>query len=343
MSENHAVFEVFRRRWYALAAALVLVLIVLPINRDAVQLPAKLQDGLTIFTGVIVEALPFIALGVVISALIRRFITPEILTKYIPKNSLISFPMVGLLGLALPVCECGNLPVARQLIRQGMRPSQAITFLLSAPIINPTVIISTLAAFYWIPGMLWARLGLGFAIAVSIGWIFAWLGDHHLTQRLSVAPIAEVATGDSSIKSIPMEENHVHGHANLAGMVDELLEMVSTISIGGIIAGIVQVTVPRSTLLGLADSPVTAILVMMGLALIVSLCSNVDAFFALSFAGTFSSASLLAFLVFGPMIDFRALALFSRSFTPKVLVLLTLFVAQGVFIGAIWIHYTGIL
>jgi uncharacterized membrane protein YraQ (UPF0718 family) len=113
--------------------------------------------------------------------------------------------------------------------------------------------------------------------------------------------------------------------------------------LGALVAAVIQVVIPRTFLVGLGSTPVAAILMMMVLALVVSLCSNVDAFFALSFANTFSSSSLLAFLVFGPMVDFRSLALLTRSFKPKTIVTMSVLVAELVFVIALFLHHTGIL
>jgi uncharacterized membrane protein YraQ (UPF0718 family) len=289
------------------------------------NLPSKVQDALTIFIGIIVEALPFVLLGVLVAALIRRYISAERLSKFVPKHPLLAFPVVALLGLLFPVCECGNLPVARQLIRQGMRPSQAITFLLSAPILNPAVIISTYAAFRFSPSILVARLALGFIVAVTVGLYFYWRGDADVVNKVVEGEACE------------------HNHRGLGGIVDELFEMLSALSLGAGIAALVQVLIPRSILLTLGHSPVAAIAIMMLLALIVSLCSNVDAFFALSFASTFSASSLVAFMVFGPMIDFRSLALLTRSFRPKAIITMAVLVAELVFFLTLLLHHSGLL
>jgi uncharacterized membrane protein YraQ (UPF0718 family) len=286
--------------------------------------PSLIQDGVTIFMGVVLEALPFVLLGVLVSAGIRRFATPERVSRWIPKHPLLAYPVAALMGIALPVCECGNLPVARQLIKQGMAPSQAITFLLSAPILNPAVFISTYAAFRFSPDLVAARFILGFLVAVLVGWFFAWRGEAKVV-------VPEVAS----------EIGCAHGHGGVKQIVEEFFEMFAALSLGALIAAVVQVTIPRAVLTDLASNPALAIAVMMGLALIVSLCSNVDAFFALSFAGTFSASALLAFLVFGPMIDFRSLSLMRRSFTTKTIITVSILVAELVFLGSLLAHYGG--
>ncbi|CAN5128672.1 permease [soil metagenome] len=292
------------------------------------RLPDHLQDGLTIFFGILIEALPFVVLGVTVSILIQRFVTADRLQRFLPKSPLLAFPVVSLLGMVFPVCECGNQPVARQLMRQGMRPSHAITFLLGAPILNPIVMISTFVAFRYSPALVAARFILGFLVAVLVGIYFYYRGDSDITT-------AEIED--------PEHCHPDHNHGGVNHFVTELTEMLGALAVGAIIAAVVQIYIPRSMLLGLGSSPMAAIAVMMGLALIVSLCSTVDAFFALSFSSTFSSSSLLAFLVFGPMIDFRALSLLSRSFKPRAIVTMTVLVAELVFVSTLLLHHWGIV
>ena len=78
---------------------------------------------------------------------------------------------------------------------------------------------------------------------------------------------------------------------------------------------------------------------MMLLAAIVSICSTVDAFFALSFASTFTTSSLLAFLVFGPMIDIKAVGLMLSIFQPRMIVYLFALAGQLTFILAMFHSY----
>ena len=72
------------------------------------------------------------------------------------------------------------------------------------------------------------------------------------------------------------------------------------------------------------------------LAFVISICSNVDAFFALAFRDTFTAGSLVSFLVFGPMIDIKLLSLMRTTYQPKVLMqvsLLVLLMAAAIGLG----------
>jgi uncharacterized membrane protein YraQ (UPF0718 family) len=132
-------------------------------------------------------------------------------------------------------------------------------------------------------------------------------------------------------------------HHDLSGFGEELLELLSALAFGALIATILQLAIPRSALLALGHTSVTAIVVMMALAIIVSLCSTVDAFFALAFSSIFPPAALLAFLVVGPMIDFRSLALMTRAFTPRTITLMVILVSQSVFLTALALHHFALL
>ncbi|MGB3516877.1 MAG: permease, partial [Elainellaceae cyanobacterium] len=80
------------------------------------------------------------------------------------------------------------------------------------------------------------------------------------------------------------------------------------------------------------QGPITSILAMMALAWVVSICSTVDSFFALAFASTFTSGSLLAFLVFGPMIDLKNIGLLLTVFRGRTILYLFMLAGQLTFL-----------
>ena len=86
--------------------------------------------------------------------------------------------------------------------------------------------------------------------------------------------------------------------------VEEFFSMGKYLVLGALIAAMVQTFVQTSTLLAIGQGPFSSSAVM-GLAYILSLCSEADAFIASSFQSTFSTASLVAFLVYGPMVDIK--------------------------------------
>lgn len=282
-------------------------------------LPNALQDFVTLTISVIVESMPFVLLGIVLSIIVQEWLPQAFFSSWLPKRGLPRRAVISFLGMFLPVCECGNVPLARGLVLKGFTVSESMTFLLAAPILNPITIITTHQAFGWDDGILAARLIGGFVIANLIGWLFS---KHPNQQSLLTSSFAAECRVD---------DGHAHGRGRTAKSVDlfrrEMSTMMPALFIGAAIAGAIQTIVPRSVLVTLGSNPVWSVLAMMVLAFVISICSNVDAFFVLPFASTFMPGGIAAFLVFGPIIDVKMLALLRTTYTPKVLGQVTLVVA----------------
>lgn len=106
--------------------------------------------------------------------------------------------------------------------------------------------------------------------------------------------------------------------------------MLPALFVGAAVAGLLQVVVSRDLLLALGQNPLWSVLALMGLAFVIAICSTVDAFFILSLGSAFTPGAVIAFLVFGPMIDIKMLALLRTTFTARTLALLTTVVALTV-------------
>lgn len=139
----------------------------------------------------------------------------------------------------------------------------------------------------------------------------------------------QAALAASSITTKPLGDRL---QMMLDNVVQELRELGGVLILGSAIAATVQVAIPREVILSLGQGPITSILAMMLLAWVVSICSTVDSFFALSFASTFTSGSLLAFLVFGPMVDVKNIGLLLSVFRTRAIVYLFALAAQLTFL-----------
>jgi len=281
-------------------------------------LPPVLQDFVTLTISVIVESMPFVLLGIVLSIVVQVWLPQAFFESWLPRRPVLRRAVISFLGMFLPVCECGNVPLARGLVLKGFTVPESMTFLLAAPILNPITIITTHAAFGWDSGILVARLVGGFAIANLVGWLFS--RHPRPDELLTGAFAAECAVVD-----------HEHRAGRRVESVDlfrrEMATMMPALFLGAAIAGAVQTLVPRSVLVALGSNPVWSVLAMMLLAFVISICSNVDAFFVLPFASTFLPGGIAAFLVFGPIIDVKMLALLRTTYRPRVLAQITLVVA----------------
>jgi uncharacterized membrane protein YraQ (UPF0718 family) len=326
---------------------------------------SQLQNAFTLFLSLLVEAMPFLLLGVILSSILLIFVDERRLVALMPRNPVLGAFVGGCIGFLFPVCECGNVPVARRLLLQGMPNAVAVSFLLAAPTINPIVIWSTWVAFRDQPEIVFYRIIFSLFIATVIGIIFSiqkdprpilqtslakslnWqpqpaekesvpmllqsgsflIGNSGQTLRLDESFAATAVL--TAVQAVPMKRRWLTFVENV---VMELRELGGMLILGSAVAAGLQVFVPREFVLNLGQDPITSILAMMLLAVIVSICSTVDSFFALSFASSFTSSSLLAFLVFGPMIDLKAIGLMLSIFKPRMLIYLFALAAQMTFL-----------
>ncbi len=337
----------------------------------------QLNNGITLFFSLLVEAMPFLLLGVIFSSLLLLFVDEQKLLGMIPKNVVLAALAGSLIGFMFPVCECGNIPVARRLLMKGAPTAVAIGYLLAAPTVNPIVFWATWIAFRDQPEIVFLRVGFTLIVAITIAVIFSAQADirpflqDNLTRMMGepepaapaspepeVSPLLKSGTFlmQSPGQVLQLDAPPAQVLAQVAtlppmaqrlrmmvdNMVLELRELGAVLVIGSAIAAFVQVAVPREVILGLGQGPVTSILAMMALAWVVSICSTVDSFFALSFASTFTSGALLAFLVFGPMIDLKNISLLLTVFKGRTIVYLSLLAAQLTFLLTLVMNlYTG--
>lgn len=324
----------------------------------------QLNNGITLFFSLLVEALPFLLLGVAFSSVLLLFVDERRLVKLLPKNPVLAALAGSLIGLIFPVCECGNVPVARRLLLQGAPTAVAIGFLLAAPTVNPIVFWATWVAFRDQPEIVVLRLVFTLIVATTIGLIFSTQKDMRpfLQENLArmmdpptptpapdVSPLLQSgsfliqapgqvmqlsAPAVQTLAQMPQAPRPWPMKLRLLAdnMVLELRELGAVLVLGSAIAAAIQVLIPRELVLSLGQGPVTSIVAMMALAWVVSICSTVDSFFALSFASTFTSGSLLAFLVFGPMIDLKNISLLLTVFKGRAMMYLFVLAAQLTFL-----------
>lgn len=286
---------------------------------DDLSLPEALRDFVTLSTSVIIESLPFVFLGVLLSVIVQIWVPDRVIHRILPRNRTARRAVLSLLGVLLPVCECGNVPLARGLVIKGVGVPEAATFLLAAPILNPVTIITTYQAFGWNDGILAGRIVGGFVIANLVGWLFS---RHPEPERL--------LTPEFSASCQVHRDHPVSGRRMrraVAGFAEETATMLPALVIGSLIAGAIQVGVSRDLLGALGANPIWSVLALMALAFIVAICSNVDAFFILAFGATFTPGSIVAFLVFGAMVDVKMIAMMRTTFTTRALVVLVSVVA----------------
>ncbi len=296
-----------RLLWPLIAALLVLAGVVARLAVGGTSaLPGALQDGLTLATSVFIESMPFVVLGVVLSVVVQVWLPDRLIERLMPRRPWARRMALSLLGVLLPVCECGNVPLARGLVSRGMSPAESVTFLLAAPILNPITIITTYQAFGWSDGILVSRIIGGFVIANLVGWVFSRMPDEEVMLTSAFAASCRVHDHD-----------HGAGHRwrrSIARFAEETSTLLPALVLGSAIAGAIQVGIPRDILLALGSNPIWSVVALMALAFIVSICSNVDAFFILAVGNAFLPGSVAAFLTFGAMVDVKMVTLMRTTY-----------------------------
>lgn len=327
------------RAWFlpillVLASALAIVFKTVTGGISGFSLPAVLQDLVTLSLSIVVEALPFVILGAFVSAVIRLSGPTGWLISRLPRWPPVRRLSISLFGAFMPVCECGNVPVARGLMVRGLTVAESTTFLLAAPIINPVTFLATSQAFRLDPSVVWVRMAGALLIANLVGGLISLHGRQ-----------PDLVTKNFHETVCDVEDHHGDHHHHGPGkggrwmegievFRDEVALMLKVLCLGAMIAGLTQVFVPREVLTSLGSHPFYSILAMIALAFIVSICANVDAFFALAYASTFTAGSIVAFLVFGPMVDIKMLAMMRTTYTTRLLTVVTVVVAlSSVLIG----------
>ena len=313
----------------------------------------RLATAWAIFQGLLIEALPFLMLGVTIAGLARWLVPQSAWVRRLPRNPLLA-PIVGaLLGFALPACECGNVPVARRLLASGAPLGTGFGFLFAAPVLNPIVLASTWAAFPDKTWLLWARPAGAFVIALALSALLglipesrllqgALLEERRLSQPLSSIGLLERRTGlvgaGLAKPAMPAQSTALLPRELLSHSTREFLSLLTLLVLGSALAAVVQTWLPRSWLLALGSAPTLSVLALMLLALVVSVCSSVDAFLALGFAAQVTPGALLAFLLLGPVVDLKLAGLFTVLLTPRAIAITALSASLMVLLIGQWVN-----
>ncbi|HEO6143062.1 TPA: permease [Streptococcus agalactiae] len=295
------------------------------------QLPDSVLQWFAIFISIIIEALPFVLLGTILSGIIEVFITPDIVNKFLPKNKFLRVLFGTFVGFVFPSCECGIIPIINRFLEKKVPSYTAVPFLATAPIINPIVLFATYSAFGNSIRFLILRFVGATIVAIALGVMLAFLVDDNILKE-------------------DAKPTHFHDYSDkkwyqkiflaLAHAIDEFFDTGRYLVFGTLIASAMQIYLPTRVLTTIGHSPITAILVMMLLAFILSLCSEADAFIGASLLSTFGIAPVMAFLLIGPMIDIKNLIMMVNSFKTRFIVQ---FISVSSLIIIIYCLFVGVI
>lgn len=280
------------------------------------------------FLSILLEGVPFVLFGTLISGMIAAFLPARLMAQLLPRNTTLAIIISGGLGMIFPMCECGVVLVVRRLMSKGLPIACAVTYMLASPVVNPVVMISTFAAFSgqapWM--MTTMRLGIAFFVAVLVGFIVHRMGGDRV-MRSEVAAMAPAkrrrgfsasALNEAELenkKTVPAPAVSFRGKlaAGLNAAIGDFLDVTFFLVIGAGLTAVFNTAVNQTLIMPVAEHPTLAVPGMMLLAFLLSLCSTSDAFVAATFV-MFAPAAKLAFLVYGPMFDLKLIFLYSLIF-----------------------------
>jgi uncharacterized membrane protein YraQ (UPF0718 family) len=322
----------------------------------------QLNYAVTLFSSLFIEALPFLLLGIFVSSGLLVFVNEHRLAAKFPRNPILGAIVGSSLGMLLPVCQYGNIPVTRRLILQGVPLSVAIGFLVAAPTLNPIVIWLTWKAFPDEPKMLFLRVLFAWLMGVILGSLFSTYRD----KLPSVAEVPSLAHRSTLLRSgtfvLPPPEGQplhrvgslIYDYATVTptskpmsvnlrlffdNSVREAMGLGSILALGCAIAAVIQVFLPQAELLAWGQTPVQQILVMLLLSVLLSLGAPANAGFVRLLVPNFLSGSLLAFLLLSSIADLKGIGLFFWSFRPKAVFYLLILTAQLTFLLALLLNF----
>jgi uncharacterized protein len=264
------------------------------------------------FLSVLLEGVPFILIGTLLSGVVDEFLPSRVMVRFLPRNAFFGICLSGAMGLVFPMCECGVVPVIRRLINKGLPVSNAVAYMLAAPIVNPIVLLSTYAAFRGQNAAEFTllRLSIGYFVAVVVA-----LAVHNLPLQavLRRGVLANVSTSKSAL---PAANSLLRVGNALRVAAADFLDVMVFFVLGVTVSALFSTSVNQELIMPLALNDWIATFSLMGFAAILSLCSTSDAFIAATLIA-FPSVAKLAFLVFGPMFDLKLLFIYSAVFRKK--------------------------
>lgn len=280
------------------------------------------SDIVLVWIAIILEALPFVALGSVISALVGHLLPDDALARVAPRSPFLGVLLASVAGVAIPTCDCATFPVVCRLLDKGLPPSMAASFLCAAPLVGPVVALATLWAYPGNPTMALARITSG----LVAGWTAGML-VHRLHGRCSPMRMRMRMAGAASCDHGGSCGCHVRGRTGgrlldiALSASSELAENMVFVIAGSLVAACLRSVVPVGILGSMPGGEPVSLMVAMALGFGFCLCANADAFVARAFAGVLSPGAQLSFMVLGGMLDLKNLLLFGASFRRRFVIL----------------------
>ena len=130
------------------------------------------------------EASLTVCCGLLLASVFRRLVGPENIRKLFGSCAWQSVVRAWALGVVLPVCALGVLPIVRELRRSGIKTGTILAFALAAPLFNPVSLLYGLSLST--PGVILAFVAASLVVVICLG--LAW---NHLCPLEAAIEIPE--------------------------------------------------------------------------------------------------------------------------------------------------------
>lgn len=282
------------------------------------------------FLGVVIESLPFIVMGAIISTIIQFYISEDVIRRIVPKRKVLAFLAAAFMGMVFPMCECAIVPVARSLIKKGVPVGIAITFMLSVPIVNPFVIASTYYAFNYNFTIVLIRVIGGILCSIIVGMLISYIFKDTPIESIIADGYLDLSCACCSSDKKYYISKIDKLHTIICQASNEFLNISVYVILGAFISSIFGSVINEEILNDYTFNNVLAVLIMLGISFLLSLCSEADAFVASKFLKNFGVPSVSAFMILGPMMDLKnailTLGLFKKKFATTLIILILMVV-----------------
>jgi uncharacterized protein len=281
---------------------------------EGLPLQESFHYFISVVAAIFLEAAPFLLLGSLISGILEIYVEESLLARLVPRGRFGGVLFGLFAGLFLPTCECGIVPIVRRLLSKGVPASTAITYMLAAPVINPIVMLSTYVAFKGDLWMLGGRILFVVIPATVLGWLLGDITPGQLLRESAPQGCSHHCCHHSADAAPTQVSKLLSVFAHTA---HEFMDMGKYLLFGAVVTALFKTYVPVGMVSYFQGNVALSVLFMMLLAIFLSVCSEADAFVAVSFSA-FPKVAQLAFIGIGPMVDLKLIAMFGAVFKRRV-------------------------
>lgn len=293
-------------------------------NRMLLNWYHLIQSFSTIFLSILIEAIPFVLLGAVISSAIQLFLPSGWILNRFSEKKYSSFLFASIAGLFVPICDCGTVPIVSGLLKKGTPFPQTMTFWLASSAVNPIVLIAVYYAFPDQPYLILIRAITGILIAVLTGMV---LSISHIDTKNVIKEISRTQNIGSDLLELNHEGMSGKLKAVMKGARFEFFRVIKYLIIGAMVSSVIQTAVPQAMRGFLSNNVILQLIVMIAAAVFMSTCSTSNAFIGRSFLRSIGVMPVMLYIVLGPMLDFKNMLMLSEVIKKRYLLLLAVMVS----------------